>query len=144
MSESMTGSCLCGSVRFSARAPSLFCGHCHCSMCRRNHGAGFVSWLIVARERFALDAGEIELVHHRSSDHGTRSFCGRCGSTLFFESTKRPDQVDLVLANLDDPSDLAPQFHIHWDDRVDWIHVDDGLPRLGGATGMDPVSGEGG
>jgi hypothetical protein len=108
-------------------------------MCRRNHGAGYVSWLIVARERFSVVAGEGDLVRYASSDHGTRTFCGRCGSTLFFESTRRPDQVDLVLANLDDPCDLAPQAHIHWDDRVDWVATDDDLPRLGGPTGMEPL-----
>ena len=111
-------------------------------MCRRNHGAGYVTWLITARDRFSLDTGAADLVHYSSSDHGTRSFCGRCGSTLFFESTHRPEQVDLVLANLDGPADLEPQAHIFFDDRSDWVCVEDGLPRLGGASGMEPVASE--
>ena len=56
--ESVTGSCLCGAVRFSARLPSLFCAHCHCSMCRRSHGAGYVTWFAVPRARLRLDAGD--------------------------------------------------------------------------------------
>jgi hypothetical protein len=139
MSEPITGSCLCGSVRFSSRAPSLFCGHCHCSMCRRSHGAGYVTWLIVPRDGFEVDSGAESLVRYASSDHGTRCFCGRCGATLLFESTLRADQVDIVLANLDVPADLGPQAHIHFDDRVDWVCTNDGLPRLGGPTGMEPV-----
>ncbi len=139
-----TGSCFCGAVRFRAGLPSLFCAHCHCSMCRRSHGAGFVTWFAVPRERLAFDAGEDALVRFRSSEHGTRSFCGRCGSTLFCESTHHPERVDVVLANMDAPIDRAPQLHAWFDHRAAWVHVDDGLPRLGGETGMEPIEPPGG
>ena len=33
------GRCLCGDVVFEADAPFEFMGHCHCSMCRKHHGA---------------------------------------------------------------------------------------------------------
>ena len=133
------GSCFCGAVRFSAQLPSLFCGHCHCSMCRRSHGAGYVTWFAVPRAQFVLESGEAELARFRSSDHGTRSFCRRCGSSLFCESTRHPDQIDIVLANTHGPIDRPPQFHVYFDDRADWVVVNDGLPRLGGATGLEPI-----
>ena len=138
------GSCFCGAVRFSAQLPSLFCGHCHCSMCRRSHGAGYVTWFALPRAQFVFESGEAELARFRSSDHGTRSFCTRCGSSLFCESTRHPDQIDIVLANMHGPIDRPPQFHIYFDDRVDWIVVNDDLPRLGGPTGLEPIKGESG
>ena len=52
--------------------------------------------------------------------------------------------MDVVLANMDGPIDRPPQLHIYFDDRADWVFVDDGLPRLGGATGMEPVAPESG
>lgn len=140
--DNVSGSCLCGAIRFSVRPPTLFCGHCHCSMCRRNHGAGYVTWFAVPRDRFSLDAGDAELRRFASSDHGSRSFCGRCGSSLFCESSEHPDQVDIVLANMDGPIDRPPQVHVYFDDRAEWVFADDGLPRLGGATGMEPVKPE--
>jgi hypothetical protein len=106
------------------------------------HGAGYVTWLAVPPERFSLDAGEADLVRFASSDHGTRSFCARCGSTLLCESTRHPDRVDIVLANMQDPIDRKPQLHFYFDDRADWVAVDDGLPRLGGGTGMEPIRDE--
>ncbi len=133
------GSCFCGAVRFSAQLPSLFCGHCHCSMCRRSHGAGYVTWFAVPRAQFVLESGEAELARFRSSDHGTRSFCRRCGSSLFCESTRHPDQIDIVLANTHGPIDRPPQFHVYFDDRADWVVVNDGLPRLGGPTGLEAI-----
>ena len=135
----VSGSCLCGAVRFSIRPPTLFCGHCHCSMCRRSHGAGYVTWFGVARGQFSMDSGETNLVRFRSSEHGTRSFCGRCGSSLFCEFTHHPDIVDVVLASMHAPIDRGPQCHFYFDDRVEWVAVNDGLPRLGGPTGREPL-----
>jgi hypothetical protein len=133
------GGCLCGSVRFRVRLPSSFCGHCHCSMCRRNHGAGFVTWFAVSREALQLERGGDALVHYASSEHGRRSFCGRCGSSLFCESSLHPERIDVVLASMDGPIDRPPQVHVWFDDRADWVRADDGLPRLGGPTGLEPI-----
>jgi hypothetical protein len=138
--EEVAGSCLCGQVRFRVRLPTLFCAHCHCSMCRRSHGAGYVTWLGTSREHLSLDAGEEMLKRFRSSDHGTRSFCGRCGSSLFFETTQHAERIDVVLANLHGPIDRAPQAHAYFDCRADWVAVDDDLPRLGGETGIEPLA----
>ena len=136
--ERVEGSCFCGAVRFSVELPTVFCGHCHCTMCQRAHGAGYVTWFAAKRDRFSIEAGD-DLERFKSSDHGTRSFCRRCGSSLFCESTHHPDQVDIVLANMHGPIDKAPQVHVHFGSRADWIEVEDGLPRLGGDTGMQPL-----
>ena len=137
--KTISGSCFCGDVRFAIQPPTLGCGHCHCSMCRRSHGAGFVTWFRVAKEQFQLSTGEAELVRFASSDHGTRSFCGRCGSTLFCESTLHPQHIDVVLANMEGAIDRVPEFHMYFDDRTEWSFVEDGLPRLGGPTGIQPL-----
>jgi len=137
--KSFTGSCLCGSVRFEATAPTLFCAHCHCTLCRRSHGAGYVTWFAVPREGFRLAGGADVLRVHRSSDHGRRSFCGQCGSTLFCESTHHPGRIDIVLANMHGPIDRDPQLHVYFSDRAPWVRVGDSLPRLGGASGLEPI-----
>lgn len=139
MTTRIPGSCLCGSLRFSVTLPTLVCAHCHCSLCRRSHGAGFVTWFSVPRKQFELEGGESDLVRYASSDHGTRSFCARCGSSLFCEIAAHPDQIDIVLANMQGPIDRPPQCHIHFDDRAEWVVADDGLPRLGGTTGLEPI-----
>lgn len=136
----VSGSCFCRAVRFGIELPTLFCAHCHCSMCRRAHGAAFVTWFSVPRSRLRLESGEADLVRFRSSDHGTRSFCGRCGSSLFCESTRHPDRIDVVLANMEGAIDRAPQLHVYFDDRAGWTAADDGLPRLGGRTGLEPIA----
>ena len=135
----VSGACLCGSVRFEVTMPSLFCAHCHCSICRRSHGAGYVTWFAVPRAQLRITEGESELVRYQSSEHGTRSFCGRCGSSLFFESTLGGDRVDIALANMEGPIDREPQLHAFFDCRADWVTVGDSLPRLGGKSGVEPL-----
>jgi hypothetical protein len=132
------GACLCGAVRFTVTLPTLFCGHCHCSMCRRNHGAAYVTWIAAARERLALDAGAELLTRYASSEHGSRTFCSRCGTSLFCENDQHPERVDIPLASLSGPIDRAPALHVFFDDRADWTEVCDALPKLGGKTGVEP------
>jgi len=108
-------------------------------MCRRTHGAAYTTWVAVPRAQFELLAGGDRLVRFHSSEQGTRSFCSTCGSRLFCDNTQHPDVIDIVLANFDTPVDCAPQAHIYFDDRAPWASVDDKLPRLGGATGLEPL-----
>lgn len=43
----MTGSCLCGTVRYAITGAFETVGHCHCSTCRKTHGAAFATWCIL-------------------------------------------------------------------------------------------------
>lgn len=43
----MTGSCLCGTERYAITGAFATAGHCHCSMCRKAHGAAFATWGIL-------------------------------------------------------------------------------------------------
>jgi len=101
-------------------------------MCRRAHGAGFVTWVGVAREAFTLESGESQLTRFKSSGQATRGFCSRCGSTLFFESGHWPDEIHVTLANLDSAEGLEPQAHAYWGSRVPWAvgSADDGLSKV--------------
>ena len=138
----VNGSCLCGAVRFQATLPSLLCGHCHCSMCRRNHGAEFVTWLALPRDPIELPFGATRLSTYSSSEHDIRKFSSVCGSSLFYESKKHPNQIDIPLANIGGPIDRAPQLDFSFDSRAPWGVVSGGLPLLGGTTGMEPPKAE--
>ncbi len=125
------GSCLCGDLRVGLELPSQWVAHCHCSMCRRAHGAAFVSWVGMRAERCRIDDPQQRLQWYPSSPGAERGFCARCGSTLFFRSERWPGELHIALANMVDPVDRAPQVHAFWDTHVDWVQLDpgDGLPR---------------
>ncbi|MBM4382102.1 MAG: GFA family protein [Deltaproteobacteria bacterium] len=135
----VSGACLCGAVRFTITLPTLFCAHCHCTMCRRNHGAAYVTWTAVPPAQLSLDSGAEALTRYASSEHGSRTFCARCGTSLFCENTAHHDRVDIPVANLLGPIDREPQLHVFYDDRAEWTRIGDALPKLGGATGLEPT-----
>lgn len=74
------GSCLCGEVRFQFDGPFELMSHCHCPLCRRHHGAASAAFVCVPLSSFRWIAGKTAISTYQSSEHGTRNFCGRCGS----------------------------------------------------------------
>jgi hypothetical protein len=100
-------------------------------MCQRNHGAAFVTWFAAAKTQFRLLEGESALARYQSSDQGTRSFCSRCGSSLFCENERDAEIIDITLASMLGPIDLAPQAHIYFDTHVEWLKLLDELPKMG-------------
>ena len=55
-----SGSCFCGAVQYTFALPSLFAGHCHCSMCRRIHGAAYVTWVGVSKESLSVSVRPLD------------------------------------------------------------------------------------
>jgi len=64
------GSCLCGGVKYEIMGPLMRSGHCHCSNCRKAHGAAFRSRARVRVEDFRWMQGE-ELVRYFESSPGS-------------------------------------------------------------------------
>ena len=58
---------------------------------------------------------------HESSPGTTRSFCGRCGTRVFFRSDRWPGETHVPLAAFDEPVDRPPQGHAFWDEHVAWL-----------------------
>ncbi len=130
MREAIRGSCLCEGIVFSASEPSLGSAHCHCSYCRRAHGAALVTWLLVSEDGFAIEQGHQLLRWFQSSKQSERGFCATCGSSLFFKSTLCPGEVHIARANVLGAVSEVPGYHCFVDEQVDWLATDDGLPRL--------------
>ena len=124
-----TGACFCGAVRFTATLPTKWVAHCHCSMCRRAHGAAFVTWAGFEESRVAIEDPDARLTWFASSPPARRGFCATCGSTLFFRSERWPGELHIVLANFDAPLDRAPQAHVFYDAHVEWFEPNDALPK---------------
>ena len=135
----MTGTCLCGTVAFEFQLPALFAGHCHCTMCQRAHGAGFVTWVGVREDGFQITAGEGDVVHYQSSDHTTRSFCGRCGSSMLCNNDTHDNIIDITVANLHRDIDRQIKAHVYYDCRAGWLTINDELRKLGGESGTEPL-----
>jgi hypothetical protein len=123
------GSCCCGRVKYRMQGPYGTFSHCHCTDCRKTHGAAFATYIGVERERFGFLKGESDISGH-TTDAGTRrNFCRHCGSSLTCTVTSEPDTIYVAAGTLDTPLRLKPEYHIFLRSKVPWIEIQDDLPQ---------------
>lgn len=123
----LTGSCRCAAVRFTIARPLAGAGHCHCSICRKAHGAPFATWSFVDPDDFRWTEGESLVGSHESSPGHRRCFCTRCGSPLAAASNGRVTEV--VLAAIDGDPGVRPSMHIFVGSKAPWHQITDTLPQ---------------
>ena len=127
----VSGNCFCGYIRYEAGGTPFSETNCHCSICRRTSGAPFVSWFSVPVSEFRVIAGEPS--SFRSSEHGTRTFCPRCGTPLTFTSTRSAAELDITTCSLENPEALPPKDHTRTSAMLGWLKLADELPEFPGA-----------
>ncbi len=139
----LRGSCLCGAVRFRAALPTKWVAHCHCTYCRRAHGAAFVTWAGFADEQFALEPDGVPPTWYESSPGAHRAFCPRCGSPMLFKSTRWPGEMHVARSLIEGALDREPSAHVFYETHVSWLSVEDGLPKRtsDGAAAPPPAAG---
>jgi len=123
------GSCLCGTVRYETSVPLEHIDHCHCSMCRRSHGAAFSTYGRVPKEAYRVTSGESNLKAYASSDAVVRSFCDRCGSSLLFQHAALPEYNFVAVGTLDEDPGTKPEAHIFVESKASWYDITDDLPQ---------------
>jgi len=122
------GSCLCGAVRYEVDGPFSMMLHCHCSMCRKHHGAAFATFVGAPLMGFRWLAGQHHIDEYASSSQGRRCFCRHCGSV----APTLIEAMDLAIVpagNLLGEIDVRPQFHSFVGSKAPWYEISDTLPR---------------
>lgn len=132
MSETViTGSCLCGSIRFEIKPPLSVFRYCHCSRCQKATGSAHASNLFVPHAQFAWSAGEA-LIRHFDLPDAKRfavSFCSHCGSRVPHKVRGREDYL-VPAGLLDNDPAIRPENSIFWGSRAPWYIEPSTHPRL--------------
>ena len=123
------GGCLCGKVRYTVDGDIGEVSHCHCSMCRRIHGAAFATYGAVPRKKFRWTSGEDTVKRYQSSEALERTFCNHCGSTLQAILEMEPDVLYLALGTTDGDPKCRPSMHIFVGSKAPWYEITDDLPQ---------------
>jgi hypothetical protein len=121
-----TGGCLCGALRYAARAEPIDAGYCHCRVCQRSSGAPVLAWASFPKGALTYTLGSP--ASYRSSPKAVREFCAACGTQIVFREDGAT-RVDLNIGSLDQPDAIAPQYHIWTESRIPWFETADELPR---------------
>ena len=120
------GGCLCGKVKYRVNGQLSHADHCHCSMCRKAHGAAFATYFQVRSENFRWTCDRKTIREYGSSPSTTRSFCSTCGSVV-------PNYDDdgsqvFVPAGCHDHGARADA-HIFVASKAPWFDITDDLPQ---------------
>ena len=125
------GSCLCGDLVWEIEGAPVFMADCHCSMCRKLHGAAFVTFVAVPPNRFRWASGESRPRAYASSPGARRWFCRRCGSsTPPGEVHPASEAVFIPAGNMAGDPGRRRDFHAFAGSKAPWFEITDGLPQF--------------
>jgi hypothetical protein len=124
------GACLCGEVTYQIDSSQGVLTHCHCSSCRKHHGAPFASFLEVSPGGLRWLTGEDRLADGSSSAR-PRRFCRACGSVA---PTKVGERYLVPAGNLSGELGEVTARHAFVDEKPAWHTIADALPQYSGAA----------
>lgn len=125
----LKGECLCGKVKYEYRGRTGNLVHCHCTRCRKWHGAAFRSRMVVEREGYRWTEGEEYVTEYQATPNVVKTFCRNCGSSLVTIYPLRANLLGLPIAGCEGKLDNYQEFHIFTDSKADWWQISDRLPQ---------------
>jgi hypothetical protein len=129
-------------VEYEFTAPFQMMMHCHCSMCRKHHGAVFATFVAAPYSAFRWIRGQEMLAKYKSSEHGVRVYCRQCGSV---GPTLSPEAGFAIApaGNLEGDLGIRPQSHTFVGSKAAWHTITDSVPQhaamppdFGGGSGI--------
>jgi hypothetical protein len=120
--------CLCGDIELEAAGAPNWVAYCHCASCRRHTGSPVTCFVNFARDKVEF---RTEPRAFESSAGVRRWFCARCGTPIAYETTKRPNEIDIYVNVFDEPESFSPEVHVFYSEHLPWFDTRDDLPRKG-------------
>ena len=133
----ITGRCECGLVTYKVDGDLVDYCHCHCSICRRLHGAAFVTWGGVSRGQFSYTSGEEHLKAYPFSERSDSLFCEHCGSRVLVDFRPETDMLYITMGTVDGDVHCPPGFHQFVGSKAPWFEITDDLPQYDGWSDQD-------
>ncbi len=123
------GHCHCGAVQFDVPEQAAHSAICKCQDCRHQSGAPIVAWAMYPAEKVQIQ-GELKI--YQSSAEGRRSFCGHCGTGLFFtnEVLRRMGMLQVRIAALEQPDAVPPVMQVQVAEQIRWMSSVHARPRI--------------
>jgi len=121
------GSCLCGQIKYQLDSKIYLMNHCHCSRCRKVHGAAFGTFLHASSDGFKWISGKNLIKTYQASDQDERCFCAECGSNV---PVIEGDDVIIPAGSLDTDPRIKPIVHIFSGSKAPWYEISDSLKQF--------------
>lgn len=121
-----SGSCFCGTVRFSVSGEPAAAGYCHCDSCRGWSAAPVNAFTLWKPDSVKVTHGADRLRGFSKTPLSNRKWCEKCGGHVF---TDHPawGVVDVYAASI--PTyPFKPALHVNYEETK--LRMRDGLPKM--------------
>ena len=129
MAVSLSGTCLCGEIKFSGKTEINRIANCHCLDCQKITGAPFATIVFVSEKEINI-VGSTSVYKHRS-DSGSKlekHFCKKCGSQMFSFNSKRVGLIGLRAGSINEKKLVEPQVNVFLERKIPSTHINSSLP----------------
>lgn len=123
------GRCECARVSYEVDGELVDFSHCHCSKCRKLHGAAFATWGGVLRAEFSYTSGESDVKKYAFSDNSDSVFCSHCGSRILVDSRAEADMLYIAMGTVDGEVSCPKGSHEFVGSKAAWYEISDDLPQ---------------
>jgi len=127
----VSGSCLCGEIEYEVELIPGQVYNCHCSLCRKAHGATFATQALARGETLTIKKGA-ELLGEYQGVRGIRAFCTNCGARLMNYARDKSLFLSVALASIDGDHNIKPVAHAYVDSKASWHNPSDDIPSYPG------------
>lgn len=121
MSQTWSGGCQCGAVRFRAHGAPKTASICHCRMCQKAVGNYFAAFAAFEVSNVEFTRGKMSIF--KSSDFARRGFCAACGTPLSYQWDEAI--LSLSIGAFDDPDQFLPERQYASDTKI--AHLDEAM-----------------
>ena len=134
MPSPVSGSCLCGAIRYTITAPVSELRACHCTHCQKTSGAGGSVNLPLSSDAFKITQGTPKRYAVKADSGRTlyRFFCADCGSPIYSQRETNPGMVTVRAGTLDNAGDMKISTHIWTRSARPWSYIDPASQQIPG------------
>lgn len=122
-SETYSGGCQCGAVRFRVYGMPTDSSVCYCRMCQKASASHALA--LVSVRGFEMEWSRGAPSWFQSSSAARRGFCNACGTPLAYDA---PDGLALSVLAFDDPDVFPPLVAYGLEGKRIWSDSVPGLP----------------
>ena len=126
MPAPLSGSCLCGAIRYTISVPVTELRACHCTHCQKASGAAGSINAVVPSAAFQITQGTPKRYAATANSGRTlyRYFCGDCGSPIYSQRATDPETVVVRSGTFDNVEGMNITANIWTRSARPWAYID--------------------
>jgi hypothetical protein len=123
--QTKTASCCCQSLKVECKGEPISVSLCNCQDCQRRTGSAFGVAAFYQKEKVQVSGATS--CYSTTSNSGYEFsfyFCPNCGSTVYWETSRKPDVIVVAAGAFADPGFPAPTQSVFEEHQHPWLKLE--------------------